>query len=194
MEKGEMLHGLILAGGLNSRMGRDKSQLEYHGIPHIQYLFDTMKKADIQPFISISKESNIDFTKDIILDHYPFKAPMNGLLSAHKVYPNHAWLVLPVDLPFVSKHTIERLVLARDQTQIATLYCSEDERVPEPLVGIWEATGLRRLKGYLEEENRFGLNSFLKHQEIKLIQPKDNMELYNANSQEDYQKAKSIIQ
>ena len=41
-KKLENLYGLVLAGGLSSRMNKDKSTLDYHGKSQVEYCFDLL--------------------------------------------------------------------------------------------------------------------------------------------------------
>ncbi len=51
------IKGLILTGGRSTRMGRDKSQLNYHGKPQKEFVKELLEKEGIETFYSIREFS-----------------------------------------------------------------------------------------------------------------------------------------
>lgn len=51
------IKGLVLTGGRSTRMGRDKSQLNYHGKPQKEYVKGLLEKEGIETFYSIREFS-----------------------------------------------------------------------------------------------------------------------------------------
>ncbi|WP_337251646.1 molybdenum cofactor guanylyltransferase [Maribacter halichondriae] len=95
------IYGLVLSGGKSSRMGTDKGLIDYHGAPQREYLYDLLSQVCERTFISLreEQESELPARMQTIIDLNEFKGPYNGLLSAHKKFPDVAWLVLACDLP-----------------------------------------------------------------------------------------------
>jgi len=135
------LYGLILAGGKSSRMGKDKSVIDYHGKPQMDVASDLLSPFCKKVFLS---------TRRAQAGHEPYKkfshvhddpqfegeGPLAGILSAMKKYPTAAWLVLACDLPFVTEDTLRHLLKHRDPSRIATAYKSSHDGLPEPLCAI----------------------------------------------------------
>lgn len=186
------LNGLILIGGKGTRMGEDKSAIQYHNRPQAQHLFDLLSTIVPSTYVSVRVGQTVTFTEQVIVDSLDVKGPLNGLLSAHEAFPLKAWLVLAVDLPFINESTIERLVDERDKTLFATSIVNEN-KIPEPLVAIWEPQALKKLKEYSLNGAEIYPRKFLTESSIKSIHPKDDTELFNVNDKMDYEKAKSII-
>lgn len=187
------LYGLILTGGKSSRMGKDKSHLEYHDKPQSQYLHELLKESLPNVYLSVRTGQEFNFESEVIEDKLETKGPINGILSAMESYPEKAWLVLACDLPLISKETIKYLIDSRDTSKLATAYATEKTGLPEPLVAIWEYAALDALKQHHLVEAKNCPRKFLLNNDISIINPKDDLELYNANDPEEYRKAKEIL-
>lgn len=193
MEKTK-LFGLILAGGKSTRMGSDKGLLEYHGKPQREYLFDLASKFCDQVFYSIREEQGQEFdSKPVIIDQNHYRGPFNGMQSAHEVFPDVAWLVLACDLPLLDAGTIQALIAQRDTAKMATSFATQKTKLPEPLVTIWEPHALQAARKHLKTAESSCPRKFLLNSEIKLVFPKKDEVLYNANSLEEFREAKSMI-
>ncbi len=189
----ENLHGLILMGGQSSRMGTDKSSLEYHGKPQAEFMYELVKGILPNTFISVREDQSVSFTDQTIKDAFPTKGPINGILSAMAAHPNKAWLVLAVDLPFVTEETIYQLIAARNTSKMATAFATRENGLPEPLVAIWEPHSMEALKEHLLVNEKGCPRKFLIQNDIELVHPQDDLELYNANNPEEFEQAKSMI-
>jgi len=195
MEKSK-LYGLILSGGKSTRMGSDKGLLEYHGKPQRDYLYDLAKTHCDAAFYSVREEQVSEMPKSIelIIDKNTYRGPFNGILSAHETHPEAAWLVIACDLPLLNAESIGKLVSERDENKYATSFATRKTKLPEPLITIWEPHGLKAAKEYLETAESSCPRKFLLNSDIKIIFPKNDEVLYNANSLEEYSIAKSKIQ
>ena len=194
MENAKSLYGLVLAGGKSTRMGQDKSVLEYFGRPHQDVLYDKVDAICERTFLSVRKDQHDPkFQGESILDKDQFRGPFNGLLSAHDRYPEVAWLVVACDLPFLDKNTLKQLVMSRNPALMATAMATHATGLPEPLVAIWEPRALIAAKSYLPKADSSCPRKFLLQQEIKLIHPTSDDVLINANKPEDLEKVMQMI-
>ncbi|KAB8123054.1 molybdenum cofactor guanylyltransferase [Komagataeibacter medellinensis] len=145
-----LLYGLVLAGGESRRMGQDKATLPYGGRPQLARAFDLLERHVGRCFVSIRPDQQSDPLRasyPCIMDRRETKdvlggGPMVGVLSAHVVYSDVAWLVVACDLPMLDDTTLATLVHGRDATLAATAYESESDGLPEPLCTIWEPATL----------------------------------------------------
>lgn len=185
------LYGLVLSGGKSTRMGTDKGLIEYHGVPQREYLFDLLSQVCEETFISLreEQESELPSGMQAIVDLNEFKGPYNGLLSAHKKYPEAAWLVLACDLPLMDLEALKKLISQRDTTKQATAFALKDNPLPEPLCAIWEPHAFAESLSYLEAGNGTCPRKFLINNDTKLVFPKNESVLLNANSEEEYKEA-----
>ncbi len=185
------LYGLVLSGGKSTRMGTDKGLIKYHNIPHREYLYELLNQVCEKTFISLRKEQEADLPDNMkaIVDLDEFRGPYNGLLSAHKKYPEVAWLVLACDLPLINVSSLKELISQRDNTKSATSFALIDNPLPEPLCAIWEPHALKESIGYLKSGNGTCPRKYLINNDTKLVFPKDKSVLLNANSEEEYLEA-----
>lgn len=182
------LYGLVLSGGKSTRMGTDKGLIKYHNVPQREYLYNLLGTVCDKTFLSLRDDQEIDMptTMETIFDLNVFKGPYNGLLSAHKQYPDVAWLVLACDLPLIDLDALIELISARNPKKIATAFALKENPLPEPLCAIWEPHALAESITYLEDGNGSCPRKFLINRETKLVFPRNENVLLNANSEEEY--------
>lgn len=190
------LFGLVLAGGKSTRMGSDKGWLTYHDAPQQEYLYALLEEICEDVFLSIRKEQLPDIPDGFktITDNNEHRGPFNGILSAHALHPEAAWLVLACDLPLIDGKTLQLLVDKRNPDKSATSFATQESGLPEPLATIWEPRGLREAKEYLKTAESSCPRKFLINSDIELAHPKHDELLYNANSLSDYEFVKSKLE
>lgn len=187
------LYGLLLAGGKSSRMQTDKGALQYHdNTSQRTFLYKLLEKYCVKTFVSCRQDqvSQLQAGEIFITDENKYEGPLNGILSAHHRFPEMAWLVVAVDLPHISDKTIQALLSQRDPLKMATVYATKASEKPEPLIAIWEPAALREAENYIQSGNHCP-RKFLSVQDIKIIFPENDIELFNANYYTDYLEAKN---
>lgn len=180
MDKQEDLYGLILIGGYSSRMGTDKSLLEYNGKPQREFLFDLLKNFCDHVFISCRKDQQIPSHLNPIVDSFNISGPLNGILSAFKHKSDTSWLVIAVDMPFVNKHALELLITNRDKKKMATCFYNAKEKQPEPLLTVWERNSYPSLLKFVDNGN-VSPREFLKSHPVSMVNPPDEKTILNFN-------------
>lgn len=190
------LYGLVLAGGKSTRMGSDKGLIKYHSVPQQEHLYKLLEHTCDNVFLSVREEqqSVMDNHFSIIVDQNEYRGPFNGILSAHKSYPDVAWLVLACDLPLIDMEALKNLADSRNQKKLATSYATKKTNLPEPLITIWEPEGLRKAITYLETSESTCPRKFLINSNVELVNPRHDEVLYNANSISDYEFIKSKLE
>jgi molybdopterin-guanine dinucleotide biosynthesis protein A len=172
-------------------MGTDKGLIPYHGVPQREYLYNLLSQVCEKTFISLREEQKdeLPVTTETIVDLNEFRGPYNGLLSAHKKYPDVAWLVLACDLPLMDLDALQELISQRDRTKQATAFALKENPLPEPLCAIWEPHALQQSITYLESGNGTCPRKYLINHDTKLVFPTHEHVLLNANSEEEYKEA-----
>lgn len=179
-----MIKGLILAGGRSSRMGRDKSVIDYHGKPQREYLFGLLSSFCSEVFISCKEGDAVPAQLHPLIDVFDIDSPLNGILSAFTKDPTCSWLAVAVDMPFVNSDTLKYLLGHRDTNKVATCFRDSDGEKPEPLLTLWEPCAFPLLKSFYEEGN-ISPRNFLEHNDICLLTIPDKKALLNINSEEE---------
>ena len=191
MKKSNPIYGLILTGGKSTRMGKDKSLLNYHGKTQTEFCYELLKNFCDKVFISNRKDQAlVDGHKRLpqIHDHdnYSGIGPLAGILSSMQEYPKASWLVLACDLPYVSAKTIEHLIERRNPKRLATAYQSSHDQLPEPLCAIYEPNFQRTILKFLKHgvhcPRKIMINS-----NVELLEPVDPLALNNINNPQEFQ-------
>ncbi len=191
MISSDKIYGLVLSGGKSTRMGQDKGLIPYHGMPQREYLYGLLSTVCEKTCMSIRRDQLSDLPTDIevIFDDDEFKGPFNGLLSAHKHYPDVAWLVLACDMPLIDMPALKELIAARNPAKKATAFASKENHLPEPLCAIWEPIALSESIDYLRNGNGTCPRKYLINSTIELVVPRNEQVLLNANSETEYKEA-----
>lgn len=189
------LYGLVLAGGKSTRMGSDKGLLNYHGVPQQEYLYNILEQVCDKVFLSVREDQQESISKEfnVVVDQNVYRGPFNGILSAHSEHQNVAWLVLACDLPLLDLESVQGLVANRNANLLATSYATDESKLPEPLITIWEPAGLKKSIEHLGTTESTCPRKFLINSEVQIVHPQQDQVLYNANSLADYEFAKSKL-
>ena len=186
------LKGLILAGGQSSRMGLDKSQIRYHGIPQYAYLFELLQPHTIQVCISCRAEQSFDLDITRIEDAYTDIGPMAGVLSAFQFDPVCAWLIIACDLPFVNEKAVSFLISKRDPAKEASFFIESQHFFPEPFLTIYEPSILPSLQ-QAHARGQWSINQVLQHCNANPVISDDPRLLWSANTPEDVEQMKTLL-
>jgi molybdopterin-guanine dinucleotide biosynthesis protein A len=189
------IHGLILAGGLSSRMGRDKAALVYDGQRQLDRAFELAGRHVSQVFVSVRSSQAADpdrARRALIVDSAEGEGPIVGIRSALAAFPDAAWLVLACDLPFLSDAAIRQLLAGRDPSVLATAFRSAHDGLPEPLCAVWEPTARDALALYQSTGGRCPRKFMMRHP-VKLLEPEDPRALDNINTPDEYAGAQNAL-
>lgn len=190
------IYGLILAGGTSTRMQRDKAALLYQGQNQLDRAFELLNSLVERTFVSVRADQiaePIRAGRSLIVDSVAGGGPIVGIRSALKAHPNVAWLVLAVDLPFLSVVTLQALLAARDPTAVATAFRSAHDGLPEPLCAIWEPSANAALAQYQAHGGQCPRKFLIGHSS-KLVDPVETTALDNINTPDEYTHAHSLLE
>jgi molybdopterin-guanine dinucleotide biosynthesis protein A len=112
---GELLSGVVLAGGRSQRMGRDKAFLTVDGQSLIRRQAGLLQTVGCTDLI-ISGRPDVDYgvpATRTVFDHPSGAGPLAGLIAALEA-AQHDWLlVLAVDLPRITADFLRTLLAHR---------------------------------------------------------------------------------
>lgn len=189
------VHGLVLAGGLSTRMQRDKAALLYEGQDQLSRAVELLGRQ-VQPvFVSVRPTQVQDSVRNrwpMIVDIAGSEGPLAGILSAQAAHPQVAWLVIACDLPFMSDDVLRQLIARRDPSAVATAYRSAHDGLPEPLCAIWEPQAAGALAHYQAGGGRCP-RKFLIKQDAPLLEPVNPHALDNINTPQEYESARAAL-
>lgn len=190
------IYGLVLAGGRSTRMGQDKTTMNWHGKEQRYYMADMLQPFCSEVFISCraDQQSDIDFTYKTLPDTLDISGPLNGIMSALRAHPNVAWLVVASDLPVIDTPTIQYLIDNRDAARIATTFRSPSDQLPEPLITIWEPASLAVLETHLSNGFKCPRKALIRNEgNVRLLDAPWPATLLNANTPADAEMVRNIL-
>jgi len=181
------LNGVVTAGGKSSRMGEDKALLPFGGFSTISE-FQYRKLENIFETVYISSKSNkFPFRANLIFDKYKVSNPLNAIISTLE-YTKEDIFLLSVDIPFISRDTINKLIDTYNNSPDFEAYIAKSPNGLEPTVAIYRSSVLNRAK-LMHTQGNFRLISFIKS--IKSIEVEINNvdEFLNINTKKEYKKS-----
>jgi molybdenum cofactor guanylyltransferase len=142
--------GFVLAGGLSSRMGENKSLMPFRGKPLIMYAVEALSPICERVIVS-SNLSIYDFTGcEVWPDELPLKAPINGIYSCLKRSETDWNFILTCDMPFTGSKLFAYL-LEQGQGSDAVIPV-HDQGYVEPLCGLYNRSILTVLEHRVKNE------------------------------------------
>ncbi len=188
-----LVHGLVISGGKSQRMGFDKSQINYFGVPHELYVADMLRSSGIETYISKDHKFNDKISEyPVIRDELIGFGPFGALMTAFQMHRNVAWLAIGCDMPFLTRDVIHLLLKERDPRKVATSIKIKDNEFMEPLLTIYEPKACERLLQFMS----LGYScprKMLINSDCKVIEIEDREVALNVNTPDDLKKAKTII-
>ena len=107
---------IVLAGGFSSRFGQDKGALELNGKPLIKHVIEAVKSVVSEIVVVTNSQERADNYGKIVgrgakfaIDIEEAKGPLMGALTGFVSAQGKYSLLLPFDLPFVSRSVLELL-------------------------------------------------------------------------------------
>jgi molybdopterin-guanine dinucleotide biosynthesis protein A len=189
------LYGLVLTGGRSRRMQRDKAGLEYAGRSQLARAMELLTPLVTRCFVSVRADQLHDPQRaayDTIADVKPNLGPISGIHAALHAYPDHAWLILACDLPFLDRATLQYLIAHRASTRVATAYRSSFDAQPEPLCAIFEPRSLQVIEQSLAQGQQCP-RALLSRTEVELLELPNPRALDNINTGEEYAAALATL-
>jgi molybdenum cofactor guanylyltransferase len=178
--------GLVLAGGRGRRLGRDKGELEYHGVPQAVWGLRVLDGLCRHAFVSIrpdQSQSPAYAGLPTIVDAGASAGPASGLAAAFARSPAAAWLLIAADMPLLTNDLLAQLVAHRDPAALATAYRRRDG-TPEPLCAIWEPAAATALRTSTPERG-VSLRALLEKGPARLLEAQDEEALMSVNTAAD---------
>jgi molybdopterin-guanine dinucleotide biosynthesis protein A len=142
------VNAFILAGGLSTRMGRDKALLEVAGQPLILHALTKLRTLGFQPRIAGSRPDLARFA-EVIPDRCERCGPLAGIEAALNASDTDLNLFLPVDLPLLPGTFLSWMMARAEVTQaLATIPYAAGR--PQPLCAVYHRRLLPGLRALLD--------------------------------------------
>ncbi|HEX9896407.1 MAG TPA: molybdenum cofactor guanylyltransferase [Dehalococcoidales bacterium] len=193
------LTGIILAGGRNLRLGRNKALEKIGGVTVIERVINRLTPI-INQLIIVTADgknhlipvSSARFKADV----YPGKGPLGGIYTGLSASHTELNIAVACDMPFLStsllKHMVE-LIPGFDAVVPRTR-----ESLFEPLHAVYSQTCLPVIKNHLELE-QLSIRAFLAEVKVRYIEEDECrqydpelLSFFNMNRQADLERAMKI--
>ena len=184
----------ILAGGVSSRMKRDKALLEVGGEPLLVRTARLLESVVGAPSVIGDPSTYESFALPVIADDWPGAGPLGGIATALRVSTASWNLVVACDLPYLTAEWLHFLV-ARAVASPADAVLPMNTLGAEPLCAMYHKRGEPAIRAALESGIRKvtdGLQNLraetIPHAEWKAFDS-EGLLFKNMNLPRDYQEA-----
>ena len=188
-EKTAPVKGLVLVGGKSTRMGQDKSKLNYFGKPQKEVAREVLESSNLETYYGVQNGSE---NRQEISDTFLNLGPFGAICSAFQKDPNAAWFVLATDVPFVNEAIIQLLLKHRNPSKVATAIKGKGKEFVEPLITIYEPKAYPILLQYLAQGYSCP-RKMLINSAVEIVEIEDDF-IRNINTPEAFEEAKKKIQ
>lgn len=189
---------IVLAGGKNSRMAKQKALLKLGEHTIIEDQVSVLRQIFEEIIIvtnTLDAFHNVDakIVKDIILGH----GPIGGLYSGLSVSSNIHNFVIGSDMPFINLRLLEYII---DKIEGNDIVIPLSSKGLETLFAIYSITCLDTIRQHIELAN-FKLIDILDSHKVRYVSREEignydpeELSFFNINSPSDYEAAKTIWQ
>jgi len=192
------VEAFILVGGASSRMGRDKSQLQFGERTSLQIIADELQSV-AKSVMTVGAPALLDNSFPNIPDSRPNWGPLAGVHAALGHAHSEYCLIVACDFPFVSGQLFERLFHFVDEMD-AVIPVQRDGRI-QPLCSIYRRSPcLAAAEKALEagEHSPRGLLDRIRARYVSFSEMSDLQHseyfFFNVNTPDNYERAKEIFQ
>ncbi len=194
--------GIILAGGLSSRMGGgDKCLLELSGKPILRHVIERIRPQ--VAMLGLSANGNPNRFSQIGLPILPdtiegYVGPLAGVLAGlewiEKQDSVRALVTVAGDTPFFPRDLVSRLALAADPTEDTIAVARAGER-DHPTFALWPKTMASPLRSYLLQGGRrvFGFIEARSSVAVDFQSNDGTDPFFNINTPENLAEAERIV-
>lgn len=182
------IYGLVVCGGKSTRMGTDKSMINYHGQPQRYHVYDMLSTICDKVFISCNMEQagTIPDKYAAIVDEEPYLniGPMAALLSAFHHHPEASFLVVGCDYPLLISSHLQHLLKASLKTNNTTASYNILNNNYEPLITVYQ----NNIKSYLEiefKQNEYSIRKILEDINANIVIPDKQMYILSIDNPQD---------
>jgi molybdopterin-guanine dinucleotide biosynthesis protein A len=198
----EELVGVVLAGGLSSRMGIHKPALKLHGAGMPDLLsrtIDLLQACTSEVWVSCRADQTVPGCR-CIHDLKEGLGPIGGIVSVLTTLggsSRQAAVVLSCDLPFMNEHILARLIAARRNARpgaLMTTFLQAETGYIEALAAIYEKEALPFFEQALAAQVR-QINLVLRPEQRTHVTytRREALPFFNVNYPADMETARQLI-
>ena len=187
---------IVLAGGKNRRLGRNKALETINGRILIEHVIERLKPLTSDILVVTSREgfSLPDaWQASVLVDQYPDKGPLGGIYTGLLASKSSHSLVVACDMPFLNTELLRYMVKQSRDFDVVVPRIEEGKL--EPLHAIYSKSCLDNIKIQLDR-NQLRADSILDTVRVRYVERVECQRLdpqllsfFNINCQLDLEKA-----
>ncbi|MEP7257523.1 MAG: molybdenum cofactor guanylyltransferase [Flavitalea sp.] len=185
-----------MCGGKSSRMGKDKSLLNYHGKAQCYHVYEILQHFCNETFISCnpSQTAFIDKKYKTIEDltKYNDAGPVTGVLTAFSHFPQQPILVIGCDYPFLSETEISHFLLNISAGAMASAFYDDQNQCYQPVLAWYSAAAAPLILDMFQKKQR-SLQQFLKMANAEKYYPLNRASMMSVDAREASEEAVRLI-
>ena len=196
-----MICGVVLAGGLGTRIGGEKAGRLLGGKPLTQWTVDALQRVTERIVLTLAPDQPAPLIKARVPafaceDLLPARGPLTGIYTGLISSGAEAIVAAPCDAPFINPDVLE-LLLARRHGCDAVI--AEVRGRLEPALGVYDRTCVPAIIEALNGDD-YSMQGFLsrvrpsivREEEIRKVDP-SLRSFFNVNTAADLSRAESMI-
>lgn len=194
--------GIVLAGGLSRRLGRDKAVEPIGGEPLIRRVISRLSALTDETVVVVNSEARgeslpLPAEAKPVVDIYPDSGSLGGIFSGLTAASNEWGIVVACDMPFLNNGLMARMLTLREGYDAVV---PVPDSYPEPTHALYSKTCLphieRRLKagqlriaGFFDDVRvrRVGADEIDRYDAERLS-------FFNVNTPDDLARALSLVE
>lgn len=169
--------GIILSGGKNSRMGREKALLKLNDRSLFEIALSILSPICSEIIISTNKNIQSDKNFRIVPDEISNIGPMGGIYSCLKHSSAQKNYVISIDSPFINSSLLKYLF---DQSGEHIVTIPEYNGKKHPLIGVYEKGFINILENEIASKYYKMLLAINKTSH-KIVEITENLSFFNKN-------------
>ena len=171
--------GILLAGGLSSRMGREKGLIIWKGKSLAEHAINILAPLCENMIISANSDHYHAFGFPVIRDVFPDCGPMGGIYSALAISGTRKNLVIPSDTPFVTTEIYRYLISFKGSYDV--VLPRDHDAYHQPLCAIWSKSVLPFMEGQIKK-GILGFTPLLEKVETRVVPLSSELDFYHPNT------------
>ena len=198
---GVKVSGIVLAGGISRRLGRDKAVESIGGEPLISRVISRLSHLTDQTIVVVNTPERasalpLPESVKVAVDVYPDKGSLGGIFTGLSAADGEWGIVVACDMPFLNLDLFRHMLSFCDGFDAVVPVLND---YPEPTHAIYSKVCLPHIERRLKADE-LKIDRFFGDVRVKLVsQPEverldpDCLSFFNINTQEDLDRALALV-
>ena len=196
----KQVSGVVLAGGMSRRLGRNKAVEPFEGEPLIRRVIGRLSQVTDETVVVVNDQSRADElplpdSSNVVMDAFPGGGSLGGIYTGLRSSTNDWAAVVACDMPFISVELFTQMLDIRDGFDVVVPVL---EGRPEPTHALYSKVCLPNMQRRLEADDLKIAKFFdevqvnyVDQDEVEALDP-DLLSFFNVNTQDDLDRALSM--